>query len=166
MTEFFDVGVVGTGYVGLATGASLAHLGHRVTCIDKDERRVAELGEGQIPFYEPGLEELMAKSAEVGCASRRSSTSVMREADVIFIAVNTPQGKTARPTSRASRRSRGAWAGRSRRRADRERPLVVVNKSTVPVGCGDYVSMLIREGAEDGGDGGGETFWWSPTPSS
>ena len=62
--EGFDIGVVGSGYVGLTTGTCLAHLGHRVTCIDKDVRLVAQLGEGQIPFYEPGLEELMEKNAD------------------------------------------------------------------------------------------------------
>ena len=61
--EHFDVGVVGTGYVGLATGASLAYVGHRVTCLDNNQERVAGLREGRVPFYEPGLEELIAKSA-------------------------------------------------------------------------------------------------------
>ena len=61
--EHFNVGVVGTGYVGLATGASLAYVGHRVTCLDNNQERVAGLREGRVPFYEPGLEKLIAKSA-------------------------------------------------------------------------------------------------------
>ena len=61
--EHFSVGVVGTGYVGLATGACLAYIGHGVTCLDNDQGRVAGLREGRVPFYEPGLEELIAKSA-------------------------------------------------------------------------------------------------------
>ena len=59
MAEVFNVGVVGSGYVGLATGACLSHLGHRVTCVDKDEDRIKGLKEGRMPFYEPGLEELV-----------------------------------------------------------------------------------------------------------
>ena len=59
--EEFNVGVVGAGYVGLVTGACLAHVGHRVQCVDKNEARVAELIEGRVPIYEPGLEELVVR---------------------------------------------------------------------------------------------------------
>jgi UDPglucose 6-dehydrogenase len=59
MSEAFKLGVVGCGYVGLVAGACLAHIGHRVTCVDKNDRLVTELGESQIPVYEPGLEELV-----------------------------------------------------------------------------------------------------------
>ena len=151
MVEGFRVGVVGAGYVGLVTGACLSHLGHRVTCVDKDEQRMKGLEEGRMPFYEPGLEELMAKSA----SRLRFGTKldgVVQEADVIFIAVDTPQGEdgsanlssvaaVARSIGRALAQEGSDWR--------RERPLLVVNKSTVPVGSGDYVSMLIREGLEE-----------------
>jgi threonine dehydrogenase-like Zn-dependent dehydrogenase len=93
MSELFDIGVVGSGYVGLTTGACLAHIGHRVTCVDIDAQLVAELGEGRIPFYEPGLEELVEGSVLHG--RLRFSTDlapVVRQAEVIFIAVGTPQG--------------------------------------------------------------------------
>jgi UDPglucose 6-dehydrogenase len=66
LAEGFDVGVVGTGYVGLVTGACLAHLGHKVTCVDKDEDRVRGLEGGRVPFYEPGLQEFVARSARSG----------------------------------------------------------------------------------------------------
>ncbi len=149
MSEKLDIGVVGSGYVGLATGICLAHLGHRVTCIDKDERLVARLGEGQIPFYEPGLEELMAKNAD-RLHFTTELTPVTREADVVFIAVNTPQGEDgAADLSNVSAVARSI--GRALSETNRERPLVVVNKSTVPVGSGDYVSMLIRDGWEEAG---------------
>ena len=59
--ENFEVGVIGAGYVGLATGACLAHLGHRVTCLDNDKERVTSLREGRVPFYEPGLGELVTR---------------------------------------------------------------------------------------------------------
>src|SRR5215208_7922635 len=91
--EHFSVGVVGTGYVGLATGASLAYVGHRVTCLDNNQERVAGLREGRVPFYEPGLGELIAESArrlQFGGSERL--TEVVRRADVLFVAVGTPQG--------------------------------------------------------------------------
>ena len=66
MAERFDVGVVGSGYVGLVTGACLAHLGHRVRCIDKDEDRVKGLSSARMPFYEPGLEELVSRGVRSG----------------------------------------------------------------------------------------------------
>ena len=149
--EKFDVGVVGSGYVGLVTGASLAQLGHRVTCIDKDVRLVAKLGEGQIPFYEPGLEELMAKNAD-RLRFTTELTSVACKADVIFIAVDTPQGEDgAADLSNVAAVARSL--GQILSDANRERPLVVVNKSTVPVGSGDYVSMLIQDGLQEAGGG-------------
>jgi UDPglucose 6-dehydrogenase len=151
VAEGFDIGVVGSGYVGLTTGTCLAHLGHRVTCIDKDVRLVAQLGEGQIPFYEPGLEELMEKNAD-RLHFTTELTSVTREADVIFIAVDTPQGEDgAADLSNVAAVARSIGLALSE--ADRERPLVVVNKSTVPVGSGNYVSMLIQDGLEEAGDG-------------
>ena len=90
--EHLDVGVVGTGYVGLATGASLAYIGHRVTCLDNNQERVASLREGKVPFYEPGLQELIAKSAgRLRFASSERLTEVIRGSDVLIVAVGTPQ---------------------------------------------------------------------------
>ena len=156
--EEFNVGVVGAGYVGLVTGACLAHVGHRVRCVDKNEARVAELEEGRVPIYEPGLEELVARSRK-----RLSFTTdlpgVVRNSDVLFIAVDTPPGEDGSAdlsSVGAVARSLGralAEAGREGAPA-RERPLIVVNKSTVPVGSGDYVSMLVREGAQEVASGG------------
>ena len=150
--ENFEVGVVGAGYVGLATGACLAHLGHTVTCLDNDDERVTSLAGGRVPFYEPGLGELVARTTRAGrltFAGSEGLAGVVREADVVFIAVGTPQGDDgsadlANVVSVARQVGR-ALAGS----APRERPLVVVNKSTVPVGSGDHVSMWIREGADD-----------------
>jgi UDPglucose 6-dehydrogenase len=68
LAEGLRIGIVGTGYVGLVTGACLAFLGHRVTCVDRDEERVRALGSGRMPVYEPGLEELVSRA--VGRASR------------------------------------------------------------------------------------------------
>jgi UDPglucose 6-dehydrogenase len=91
--EHFDVGVVGTGYVGLATGASLAYVGHRVTCLDSNQQRVASLREGKVPFYERGLKELIARSAgRLRFAGSERLTEVIRESDVLIVAVDTPEG--------------------------------------------------------------------------
>jgi UDPglucose 6-dehydrogenase len=151
LAEKFDIGVVGAGYVGLVTGACLAHIGHRVTCVDKDAGRIEELREGRMPIYEPGLEEFAAR----GLRTRRLSfvgsdglAEVVGRADVVFIAVDTPPGEDGS----ADLSSVGAVArsiGQALSETRRERPLVVVNKSTVPVGSGNYVSMLVREGAAE-----------------
>src|SRR5215212_2167172 len=91
--EHFDVGVVGTGYVGLATGASLAYVGHRVTCLDNNQERVASLREGKVPFYEPGLKELISKSAgRLRFVRSERLTEVVGGADVLIVAVSTPRG--------------------------------------------------------------------------
>lgn len=154
MTEPFGVGVAGTGYVGLTTGACLAHLGHQVTCVDNDSQLIAELGECRIPFYEPGLEELVEWGVRHGRLRFSADLApVVGEADVVFIAVGTPQGNGgSADLSGVGAVARGIGRALSEG-AERERPLLVVNKSTVPVGSGDYVSMLVREGAE--GSGGG-----------
>ncbi len=167
--EKFDVGVVGAGYVGLVTGACLAHVGHRVTLVDVDEEKVASLRRGEFPIFEPGLEEFVDKGGD----RLRYTTEmepVVRRADLIFIAVNTPQGEDgAADLSSVGAVARGigrALAGASpegdAREGDaqesRRRPLVVVNKSTVPVGSGDYVSMLIRDGIDEAGGGAGIEF--------
>src|SRR5919112_1157111 len=150
--EHSDVGVVGTGYVGLATGASLAYVGHRVTCLDTNHERVASLREGKVPYYEPGLQELIAKSAgRLRFASSERLTEVIRGSDVLIVAVGTPQGgdgsadlSNVADVARAIGR---ALAGS----APRELPLVVVNKSTVPVGSAYYVSTLVGEGIDEAG---------------
>jgi UDPglucose 6-dehydrogenase len=151
VAEGFEVGIVGCGYVGLTTGACLAYVGHRVTCIDKDEERVAGLTEGRMPIYEPGLRELVEGGVRQGRLRFSTGLSdVVQEADVLFIAVGTPQGEDgSADLSNVAAVARGI--GRALPARLREGPLVVVNKSTVPVGSGDYVSMLIREGLEEAG---------------
>src|SRR5918995_1631395 len=155
--EHSSVGVVGTGYVGLATGACLAYVGHRVTCLDNDQERVAGLREGRVPFYEPGLEELIARSAgRLHFVGSEKLAEVVREADVLFVAVGTPQGgdgsadlSIVADVARAIGRSLGGSS-------PREFPLVVVNKSTVPVGSAYYVSTLVGDGIDEAGGEGAE----------
>src|SRR5215216_2929920 len=148
----FDVVVVGIGYVGLVTGATLSHLGHRVTCVDRDEERIRALKSGRLPFYEPNLEELVSQgvSAErLSFVDPAGLAGLLGETAVIFIAVDTPQnGDGSANLSSVAAIARDI--GRSLSGAPlRKCPLLVVNKSTVPVGSGDYVSTLIQEGLEE-----------------
>ena len=140
----------------MVTGACLAHVGHRVTLVDRDAERIEQLEGGRVPFFEPDLEELVARNRK--CLSFATEFSeVVREADVVFIAVDTPQGDDgSADLSSVGTVARGIGRALSEAspEARRERPLVVVNKSTVPVGSGDYVSMLIQEGAAEGENDG------------
>jgi len=141
------VTVIGTGYVGTVTGVCLAYLGHRVTCVDTDSRKIARLQNHDIPIYEPGLEELLVMAEHAGGIDFRTDlTEAVAESDVIFIAVGTPPlptGEANLAYLEAAARSTGAAMDASRYR-------VVVNKSTVPVGCGNLVETLIREGIREG----------------
>jgi UDPglucose 6-dehydrogenase len=164
----FNVGVIGAGYVGLVTGACLSHLGHRVTCVDRDEERLAELESGRMPFYEPGLEELVSRGVDRGRLSFVGPDPLARlvgKTDVIFIAVDTPQGEDgSADLSSVAAVARSIGQALAEPEAERERPLVVVNKSTVPVGSGDYVSMLIRDGLEEASWGGEARFLVASNP--
>ncbi len=137
------VTVIGTGYVGTVTGACLAFLGHRVTCVDTDRTKIEKLRIGEMPIYEPGLKELIEVAQEKGGID--FDTDVKRavpESDVIFIAVGTPplpSGESNLAYLESAARSIGAAMDASKFR-------VVVNKSTVPVGCGNLVETLVREG--------------------
>lgn len=153
LVERFNVGVVGAGYVGLVTGACLAHVGHRVIVADKNEDKVAALNDGRMPFYEPNLQETVARGVREGRLSFVTGLAeVVGGADVVFVAVDTPQGDDgSADLSSVAAVARGV--GRALAGEERGRPLIVVNKSTVPVGSGDYVSMLVHEGIEENGAG-------------
>ena len=155
MIEEFDVGVVGAGYVGLVTGACLAHLGHRVALVDKNEGHLRGLEEGRMPIYEPDLEEMITAGVRRNrLRFSRDLAEVVHAADVMFIAVDTPQREDgAADLSSVGTVARGIGSAlyfEVERKVERARPLVVINKSTVPAGSGDYVSMLIQEGAKQG----------------
>ena len=137
------VTVIGTGYVGTVTGACLAYLGHRVTCVDTDAGKIAQLRRGEMPIYEPHLSELLQEAASRGGIDFDTDLSpAARESDVIFIAVGTPSrpnGEANLTYLESAARSIGASMDSSKFR-------VVVNKSTVPVGCGNLVEALLRDG--------------------
>ena len=137
------VTVIGTGYVGTVTGACLAFLGHRVTCVDTDLSKIEKLRMGGTPIYEPGLEELIQVAKERGGIDFETDLlQPVRESDVIFIAVGTPplpSGESNLAYLEAAARGIGAAM-------DGDRYRVVVNKSTVPIGSGNLVEALVREG--------------------
>ncbi|WP_119069482.1 UDP-glucose dehydrogenase family protein [Rubrobacter indicoceani] len=153
----FEVGIVGTGYVGLVTGACLAHLGHRVVCVDVDAGKVESLSRGVIPIYEPRLEKMVSEAIERGSISFTTGLpGVVQGAEILFVAVSTPPDDDG-SADLSNVADVARTIGASLASGEREMPLTVVNKSTVPVGSGDYVSMLISEGArERGGLAGSE----------
>jgi hypothetical protein len=136
------VTVIGTGYVGSVTGACLAYIGHHVTCVDNDPAKIEKLAKGESPIYEPHLEELLSPAA----GRIRFTTDLaaaVAGSDVVFIAVGTPplpSGEADLGYVEAAAHSIGAAMDGSRFR-------VVVNKSTVPVGSGNLVETLVREGS-------------------
>jgi len=140
------VTVIGTGYVGTVTGACLAYLGHRVTCVDTDESKIAKLQRGESPIYEPYLDELLALAATRGGIDFSTNLEpAATESDVIFIAVGTPplpSGEANLTYLEAAARAIGSAMDPSRFR-------VVVNKSTVPVGSGNLVEALVRDGVAE-----------------
>jgi UDPglucose 6-dehydrogenase len=137
-----NVSIIGTGYVGLTTGACLAFLGHKVTCIDSDEKKIALLRDGKTPIYEPFLTELLA-DAQPNLRFCTQYAGAVQDADVIFIAVGTPPSPDGSPDLRyLSAAARGIGEHYS---GDFT---VVVNKSTVPIGSGNWVGSLVRESYE------------------
>lgn len=134
--------VIGTGYVGLVTGACLAHIGHHVICIDNNEEKVKLMQQGQSPIYEPGLPDIM--QAAIQKQNIEFSTDIaagVAHGEVLFIAVGTP----ALPTGESDTRYVEAVA-RSIGRHLSGGYKVIVNKSTVPIGSGDWVRMLVLDG--------------------
>ncbi len=133
--------VVGTGYVGLVTGACFASLGNRVTCLDVIPAKIARLRTGKMPIYEPGLEALVAHNVEAGRLFFTTSyAEAVPGAHFIFIAVGTP----ALANSDAADMQYVEAAARSIA-AHLSGPAIIVNKSTMPVGSGDLVSAIVRE---------------------
>ena len=135
------IAMIGTGYVGLVSGACFAEFGPHVTCVDLDADKIARLRNGEIPIYEPGLNELVAKGMQAGrLAFSTDLAAAVAEADAVFIAVGTP---SRRGDGHADLRFVEAAA------VDVARALtgytVVVTKSTVPVGTGRRVAQILRE---------------------
>jgi UDPglucose 6-dehydrogenase len=134
-----NICVVGTGYVGLVTGAVFADLGNEVVCVDNDAAKVRELEAGRMPIYEPGLEEMVARNTADGRLSFTTELqTAVRRSVIVFITVGTPprnDGQTDLTAVEAVARSIAQAM---------ERYIVVVNKSTVPVGTGEFVREVIE----------------------
>ncbi len=135
------IAMVGTGYVGLVSGACISEFGTEVVCIDKDAAKIERLEQGEIPIFEPGLDVLVANNRAAGRLSFSTDLAgSVAEADAVFIAVGTPTGRTGGEADlsyvyEAAREVARALDGYT----------VVVNKSTVPVGTGREVARIIRE---------------------
>jgi UDPglucose 6-dehydrogenase len=134
-----NICVVGTGYVGLVTGAVFADLGNDVVCVDNDAEKIAALRAGRLPLYEPGLEEMVARNvADARLGFTTDLSAAVRRSVIVFITVGTP----ATDGGQADLSAVELVAGEIGRAM--ERYLVVVNKSTVPVGTGELVREVIE----------------------
>jgi nucleotide sugar dehydrogenase len=132
--------VVGTGYVGTVTATCLAWLGHEVSGLDADPKRAGQLQSGQLPFYEPRLQEMLANAMQTGrLRFVDRSEDALTGADVVFLCVGTPRGTGGQPNLSQLKEAARAIAGHLRD------DVVVVNKSTVPVGAGNWVRTLLQE---------------------
>jgi UDPglucose 6-dehydrogenase len=139
--------VIGTGYVGLVTGACLANLGNNVICVDKDRSRISDLQKSTIPFYEPGLKEIVLKNFKSGRLSFAVNINDgVKKSEVVFISVGTPPKESGEADVSAvvdvakkiakALKSDGKMKNKFK---------VIVNKSTVPVGMGDIVTKILLE---------------------
>ena len=133
--------VIGTGYVGLVTGACLAHTGHQVICVDNNEAKVALMQSGKSPIYEPGLLEIMQAAMQTECLQFTADLAAgVEHGDVLFIAVGTPPLPTGESdTQYVEAVARGI--GQHLKTGYK----VIVNKSTVPIGSGDWVRRIVLD---------------------
>ncbi|HEY2111089.1 MAG TPA: UDP-glucose/GDP-mannose dehydrogenase family protein, partial [Dongiaceae bacterium] len=140
------IAVIGTGYVGLVSGACFSEFGVDVVCVDKDSAKIESLRSGRMPIFEPGLDKLVENNVKDGrLAFSTDVTQAVKGADAVFIAVGTP-----------SRRGDGhadlsyVYAAAKEIAEAVDRPTVVVTKSTVPVGTGNEVARILREARPSG----------------
>jgi UDPglucose 6-dehydrogenase len=136
---------IGTGYVGLVTGACLAHIGHDVVCVDNNPAKIAMMQAGKSPIYEPGLSEIMQSAIAAGRLKFTTDLAMgMNHGEIVFIAVGTPSlpnGSTNTEYVEAVARGIGQHLNGGYK--------VIVNKSTVPIGSGDWVKMLVMDGVAE-----------------
>ncbi len=137
--------VIGTGYVGLVTGVCLAHIGHHVICVDNNEEKVKLMKAGQSPIFEPGLSDLMQSCIQEGQIEFTTDLGAgVTHGEVLFIAVGTPPLPTGESDTRyveAVARGIGSHLDGGYK--------VIVNKSTVPIGSGDWVRMIVMDGVAE-----------------
>ena len=132
--------VIGTGYVGLVSGAGLADFGNQVICTDIDEAKIDQLQAGEIPIYEPGLKELVDRNRQGGRLSFSADIpAAVQVSEVIFIAVGTPMGDNGEADLRAVEAVARSIA------ANLNSYKIICTKSTVPVGTGAHLEQVIQE---------------------
>ena len=131
--------VVGVGYVGLVTGACFSDLGNKVVALDVDEKRVENLKKGVMPIYEPGLDELVKRNVKAGRLSFTTSyAEALDGAEFAFIAVGTPSGVNGEADLQYVAAAATSIA------ENMTQPLIIINKSTVPIGTGDWVADIVK----------------------
>lgn len=134
------IGMVGTGYVGLVSGTCFAEFGHTVICVDKDADKIARLQKGEIPIFEPGLEELLRRQIDAGRIEFTTDISyAVKDCEAVFIAVGTPSTRFGRDADLSY-----VYEAAREIAANLDGYTVVVNKSTVPVGTGQEVERIIK----------------------
>jgi len=135
-----NITVLGAGYVGLVTGASFADLGNKVTLLDIIDEKIQKLKKGNIPIYEPGLSEMVLRNVEKGrLAFTTSYAEALKDAEFVFVAVGTPSGVDGEADLRYVRMAAESVAEHM------TQPLIIINKSTVPVGTGDWMADIIQK---------------------
>ena len=138
--EPMKICIIGTGYVGLVSGACFAEAGNTVFCIDKDSEKINSLNEGHIPIFEPGLEELVKKNKQTGHLVFSTDLSFgINQADVCFIAVGTPQDEDG------SADLSHVFSVCEEICKVAQKKIIIATKSTVPVGTGDKIEKLFQE---------------------
>ncbi len=131
--------VVGVGYVGLVTGACFADLGNKVCALDVDEKRIENLKKGILPIYEPGLDELVKRNMKAGRLQFTTSyAEALKDAEFAFIAVGTPSGIDGEADLQYVAAAAKSIA------QNMTGPLAIINKSTVPIGTGDWVADIVK----------------------
>jgi len=139
------IAMIGTGYVGLVSGVCFAEFGHQVICVDKDENKIERLKRGEIPIYEPGLDDLLARQIESQRIEFTTDLAAgIKEAEAVFIAVGTPSSKFGRDADLSYVMAAAREIGENLNGYT-----VIVDKSTVPVGTAREVARTIREAAPD-----------------
>lgn len=137
--------VAGTGYVGLVTGACLSEVGHNVTCVDVDEKKVEIMKKGISPIYEPGLDELLERNYKEGRLDFTTDyKNAYKNADIVFIGVGTPE------RADGSANLDYVFTVCSQIAENLENDCLVVVKSTVPIGTNDKVEAFLKENVKDG----------------
>ncbi|HHB90029.1 MAG TPA: UDP-glucose/GDP-mannose dehydrogenase family protein [Anaerolineae bacterium] len=135
-----NITVLGAGYVGLVTGASFADLGNKVIVLDIIEEKIKKLQRGDVPIYEPGLSEMILRNVEKKRLSFTTSyAEALKDAEFVFVAVGTPSGVDGEADLRYVRMAAESIAEHM------DHPLIIINKSTVPVGTGDWVADIIKK---------------------